>query len=191
MTNSDLKFSFQSPIYGIRWKCVVCLSTDLCSTCYHGDKHSLGHQFLRITAPYKTSFSEYKRFVLHLHNRVIVGQRTRQRRIESLGLFPKARVVRGIDWSWNNQDCVLPFTASNSASIMLGSPGSGSAYRTNLNSDDNGSSDPIVLPTQGRITSRKDWYNWAPRSAATVAWDSGARNVYRVGYGGQVDLKVS
>ncbi|CAH8870153.1 unnamed protein product [Trichobilharzia szidati] len=163
----------ESPIYGIRWKCVVCLNTDLCSTCYHGDKHSLAHQFLRITAPYKT--------------RVIVGRRMRQRRIESVGLFPKARVVRGIDWSWNNQDCVLPFTSSNSASIMLGS---GSACRTSLNSDDNGSSDPIVLPTQGRITSRKAWYNWAPRSAATVAWDSGARNVYRVGYGGQVDLKA-
>ncbi|TNN14250.1 E3 ubiquitin-protein ligase mind-bomb [Schistosoma japonicum] len=167
----------ESPIYGIRWKCVVCLSTDLCSTCYHADKHSLAHQFLRITAPYKT--------------RVIVGRRLKQRRVESLGLFPKARVVRGIDWSWDSQDCVSPLTSSSSGSILLGPTGSAIACRTNSSSNnEKTSSGPILLPTQGRITGRRDWYQWAPRSAALVAWDSGAYNVYRVGYGGLVDLKA-
>ncbi|CAH8588558.1 unnamed protein product [Schistosoma turkestanicum] len=167
----------ESPIYGIRWKCVVCLSTDLCSTCYHADKHSLAHQFLRITAPYKT--------------RVIVGRRLKQRRIESLGLFPKARVVRGIDWSWDSQDCVSPLTSSSTGSILLGPTGSAIACRANLSSNnEKTSAGPILLPTQGRITGRRDWYQWAPRSAALVAWDSGAYNVYRVGYGGLVDLKA-
>ena len=41
-----------SPIYGTRWKCIDCEnSVNLCSPCYHGDKHSLRHSFVRITAP--------------------------------------------------------------------------------------------------------------------------------------------
>ncbi|THD21277.1 E3 ubiquitin-protein ligase MIB2 [Fasciola hepatica] len=167
----------ESPIYGTRWKCVVCLSTDLCSTCYHSDKHSLTHQFLRITAPYKT--------------RVIVGRRLKQRRVEALGLFPKARVVRGIDWSWGNQDCVSPLTSSGSSSLLLGASGSALSCRAlvRANGEDT-SAGPILLPTQGRVTDRRDWYPGAPRSAALVAWDSGAYNVYRVGYAGMVDLKA-
>ncbi|VUZ47390.1 unnamed protein product, partial [Hymenolepis diminuta] len=42
----------ESPIYGIRWKCMLCLNVDLCSSCYHGDKHCLSHPFLRITTPH-------------------------------------------------------------------------------------------------------------------------------------------
>ncbi|KAF8568544.1 hypothetical protein P879_04661 [Paragonimus westermani] len=167
----------ESPIYGIRWKCVVCLSTDLCSNCYHGDKHTLAHQFLRITAPYKT--------------RVIVGRRLKQRRVEAMGLFPKARVVRGIDWSWDSQDCVSPLTSSGTGSLLLGTSGSVLTGRGLLRSSvDQVSAGPILLPTQGRITDRRDWYPWAPRSAALVAWDSGAYNVYRVGYAGMIDLKA-
>ncbi|KAF5405032.1 E3 ubiquitin-protein ligase mind-bomb [Paragonimus heterotremus] len=167
----------ESPIYGIRWKCVVCLSTDLCSSCYHGDKHTLAHQFLRITAPYKT--------------RVIVGRRLKQRRVEAMGLFPKARVVRGIDWSWDSQDCVSPLTSSGAGSLLLGTSGSVLTGRGLLRSSvDQVSAGPILLPTQGRITDRRDWYPWAPRSAALVAWDSGAYNVYRVGYAGLIDLKA-
>ncbi|KAA3679405.1 E3 ubiquitin-protein ligase mind-bomb [Paragonimus westermani] len=173
----DWKWTKQSPIYGIRWKCVVCLSTDLCSNCYHGDKHTLAHQFLRITAPYKT--------------RVIVGRRLKQRRVEAMGLFPKARVVRGIDWSWDSQDCVSPLTSSGTGSLLLGTSGSVLTGRGLLRSSvDQVSAGPILLPTQGRITDRRDWYPWAPRSAALVAWDSGAYNVYRVGYAGLIDLKA-
>lgn len=42
----------ESPIYGIRWKCMLCLNVDLCSACYHNDKHSLSHPFLRIATPH-------------------------------------------------------------------------------------------------------------------------------------------
>ena len=40
----------QQPIFGIRWKCAECANYDLCSVCYHGDKHHLRHRFYRITA---------------------------------------------------------------------------------------------------------------------------------------------
>ena len=39
------------PIYGIRWKCAECPNYDLCSVCYHGDKHHLRHRFYRINTP--------------------------------------------------------------------------------------------------------------------------------------------
>lgn len=39
------------PIYGMRWKCADCPDYDLCSMCYHGDKHQLRHQFYRIDGP--------------------------------------------------------------------------------------------------------------------------------------------
>jgi E3 ubiquitin-protein ligase mind-bomb len=35
-------------IYGIRWKCVECNDYNLCSFCYHNDKHQLRHRFYRI-----------------------------------------------------------------------------------------------------------------------------------------------
>ena len=40
-------------IYGIRWACADCLIDDninynLCSDCYHNDKHQLKHRFYRI-----------------------------------------------------------------------------------------------------------------------------------------------
>ena len=41
----------QQPIFGIRWKCADCTNYDLCSVCYHGDKHNMRHRFSRITAP--------------------------------------------------------------------------------------------------------------------------------------------
>lgn len=41
----------QQPIIGIRWKCAECTNYDLCTVCYHGDKHHLRHRFYRITTP--------------------------------------------------------------------------------------------------------------------------------------------
>ncbi|VDP87015.1 unnamed protein product [Echinostoma caproni] len=117
--------------------------------------------------------------------KVIVGRRLKQRRVEALGLFPKARVVRGIDWSWGNQDCVSPLASSGSGSLLLGASGSALGCRTAVRpSGDDASAGPILLPTQGRITDRRDWYPGAPRSAALVAWDSGAYNAIRPAKGG-------
>ncbi|CAL1265913.1 unnamed protein product [Larinioides sclopetarius] len=80
----------QQPIFGIRWKCAECTNYDLCSTCYHGDKHHLRHRFFRITTPGS--------------ERALVDPRRKSKKIAIRGIFPGARVVRGVDWQWEDQD---------------------------------------------------------------------------------------
>ena len=43
---------------------------------------------------------------------------------------------------------------------------------------------------RGKVTEVQDWSAASPRSAAYVIWDTGAKNLYRVGFEGQADLKV-
>ncbi|XP_053379681.1 E3 ubiquitin-protein ligase MIB1-like [Mercenaria mercenaria] len=38
-------------ILGTLWKCSTCQNTNLCSLCYHDDKHDATHTFLRIDFP--------------------------------------------------------------------------------------------------------------------------------------------
>ncbi|VDD77554.1 unnamed protein product [Mesocestoides corti] len=161
----------ESPIYGIRWKCMLCLNVDLCSSCYHGDKHCLSHPFLRITTPHGV--------------RVAVGRRSKAQKTDAIGLFPRARVVRGFDWRWGTQDCaaVVPASTANGGTT-LSNPLAPLPPSSSLGACEN------ATPCQGRIIDRRDWFQWAPKSAASVAWDSGAYNVYRVGYMGMVDLKA-
>lgn len=79
-------------IAGMRWKCTVCPNFDLCSHCYHNDKHELSHPFLRfditssvgVPLPKRSSKSSVK--------------------ITAKGIFVGARVTRGYDWDWGNQD---------------------------------------------------------------------------------------
>lgn len=77
-------------IAGIRFRCADCPNYDLCATCYGNDVHELEHSFIR----YQTSSS--------------VGVRVPARKggvkIQLKGIFVGARVVRGPDWEWNNQD---------------------------------------------------------------------------------------
>ncbi|CAG0916950.1 unnamed protein product [Notodromas monacha] len=127
----------QSPIYGIRWKCTDCANYDLCSMCYHGDKHALRHRFCRVSISGEKTPVECRR---------------KSKKIAVRGLFPGARVIRGVDWWWDNQD---------------GGPG-----------------------RRGKVTEIQDWSAASPRSAAYVLWDSGTKNLYRVGFEGMADLKV-
>uniref|UniRef100_A0A8C4NAX8 RING-type E3 ubiquitin transferase n=1 Tax=Eptatretus burgeri TaxID=7764 RepID=A0A8C4NAX8_EPTBU len=78
------------PIVGIRWRCAECLNLDLCTACYHGDRHALRHRFYSIAQP-------GGRFVLQ-------KARSKSRRLVVRGALPGARVVRGCDWQWNKQD---------------------------------------------------------------------------------------
>ncbi|XP_070556888.1 LOW QUALITY PROTEIN: E3 ubiquitin-protein ligase MIB1-like [Ptychodera flava] len=78
------------PIFGIRWKCAECPNYDLCSACYHGDKHHLRHRFYRINVPGG--------------DRVPLEPRRKSKKITARGIFPGARVVRGVDWQWEDQD---------------------------------------------------------------------------------------
>lgn len=40
-----------TPILGTRWQCGSCASVDLCSSCYHDDKHDPRHHFYRVPVP--------------------------------------------------------------------------------------------------------------------------------------------
>lgn len=80
----------QQPIFGIRWKCAECGNYDLCSICYHGDKHHVRHRFYRITTPGS--------------ERIYLETRRKSKKIAIRGIFPGARVVRGVDWQWEDQD---------------------------------------------------------------------------------------
>jgi hypothetical protein len=128
----------QQPIYGIRWKCAECANFDLCSLCYHADKHTLRHRFERILLPGS--------------GRVLLEPRRKAKKTTCRGLFPSARVVRGVDWQWEDQD-------------------GGNGKR-------------------GKLVELQDWSSSCPRSASYVVWDSGAKNLYRVGFEGMADLKV-
>lgn len=80
----------QQPIFGMRWKCAECANYDLCSICYHGDKHHLRHRFYRISTP--------------AGDRTMLEPRRKSKKVAVRGIFPGARVVRGVDWAWDDQD---------------------------------------------------------------------------------------
>ncbi|XP_025906749.1 E3 ubiquitin-protein ligase MIB2 isoform X1 [Nothoprocta perdicaria] len=77
-------------IRGMRWKCKMCFDYDLCTQCYMNNKHDLPHPFER----YETAHSQP----------VLVSPRQNLTRITLKGIFQGARVVRGPDWEWGNQD---------------------------------------------------------------------------------------
>ena len=128
----------QQPIYGIRWKCAECGNYDLCSLCYHGDKHNVRHRFYRILLP--------------SGDQCLIEPRRKAKKITLRGLFSSARVVRGVDWQWEDQD-------------------GGNGKR-------------------GKVAELQDWSASCPRSAAYIVWDTGSKNLYRVGFEGMADLKV-
>ncbi|XP_044752526.1 E3 ubiquitin-protein ligase MIB2 isoform X2 [Coccinella septempunctata] len=77
-------------ISGMRYKCSVCYDYDLCYMCYHGDKHDLTHRF--------------KRFDDTASIGIDLPLRQNGRKCELQGIFVGAKVVRGFDWEWGNQD---------------------------------------------------------------------------------------
>ncbi|CAF1398630.1 unnamed protein product [Didymodactylos carnosus] len=80
----------QSPIYGIRWRCGDCPNVDLCSTCYHGDRHNIRHRFCRII----TTNGET----------ILMDPRRKSKKLAYKGLYPGARVARGKNWQYEDQD---------------------------------------------------------------------------------------
>ncbi|RNA27483.1 E3 ubiquitin- ligase MIB1 [Brachionus plicatilis] len=133
----------QDPLYGIRWVCADCLANDnrninLCSRCYHDDKHQTKHRFFRI--------------LTHLSEKVLVEPRKKSKKLSFKGIYPGAKVVRGIDWSWDDQD------------------NSGSSCK-------------------GKVIQVKDWNSKSPLSGVFVNWESGNKNLYRLGFEGMSDLK--
>jgi E3 ubiquitin-protein ligase mind-bomb len=68
------------------------------------------------------------------------------------GIYPGAKIIRGKDWAWQDQD-------------------GGCGKR-------------------GKVVGITDWNESSRHSGVMVEWDNGLKNMYRLGYGGKVDLKV-
>ncbi|XP_011307675.1 E3 ubiquitin-protein ligase MIB2 [Fopius arisanus] len=77
-------------IVGIRWKCAQCFDYDLCTQCYMDDVHDLSHVFQRFQTADATG--------------VELTPREGCTKISLKGIFIGAKVVRGPDWEWSNQD---------------------------------------------------------------------------------------
>lgn len=77
-------------ISGTRWKCTRCYDFDLCNQCYMADKHDLTHTFVRYDTAGSTG--------------VEMPRRQGAVKVQARGIFAGARVVRGPDWDWGNQD---------------------------------------------------------------------------------------
>ncbi|XP_021345213.1 E3 ubiquitin-protein ligase mind-bomb-like isoform X2 [Mizuhopecten yessoensis] len=82
--------SSESKVKGLRWKCAVCHDFDLCTRCYMGQEHDLTHGFVRIDVVNSPA--------------VAVPPRSKTKTVDSMGVFPGAKVVRGPHWKWKNQD---------------------------------------------------------------------------------------
>jgi E3 ubiquitin-protein ligase mind-bomb len=79
-------------LVGCVWRCIHCLDYHLCSQCYLTDRHSTWHPFFRVTTSNNPK------------NRERVGSRQEADRVPVKGTFPGARVTRGCDWKWGDQD---------------------------------------------------------------------------------------
>ncbi|XP_041377618.1 E3 ubiquitin-protein ligase MIB2-like isoform X2 [Gigantopelta aegis] len=77
-------------IFGMRWACKQCPNFNLCPICYVKEEHDLKHEFLRFDTP--TSLG------------VPVTKRYTAQKVQTMGIFPEATVVRGVHWEWLNQD---------------------------------------------------------------------------------------
>ncbi|XP_018803462.1 PREDICTED: E3 ubiquitin-protein ligase MIB2 [Bactrocera latifrons] len=77
-------------IAGIVFKCAQCSNYHLCANCYGADLHDTDHTFIRYTTP--TSLG------------VRLPPRKNSKRIQLKGIFIGAKVVRGPDWEWGQQD---------------------------------------------------------------------------------------
>ncbi|CAH1773486.1 unnamed protein product [Owenia fusiformis] len=77
-------------VMGMRWKCTKCFDFDLCTQCYMADQHDLTHSFLRFDS---ASHQGHK-----------VPKRVNAAKIPTKGILQGAKVVRGPDWDWGNQD---------------------------------------------------------------------------------------
>ncbi|KAF4522286.1 hypothetical protein B566_EDAN010994, partial [Ephemera danica] len=78
-------------ISGMRWKCVQCYDFDLCTRCYMADTHDLSHMFQRFENAASVGVEMPPR--CSVNNHVVLR-----------GMFVGAKVVRGPDWDWGNQD---------------------------------------------------------------------------------------
>ena len=94
--------------------------------------------------------------------------RRKSKKIFMKGIFAGGRVVRGVDWQWEDQDGMeLCWCVVTSCCVCLTPGGVGK---------------------RGKVVDVQDWCPTATRSAAYVIWDNGTKNLYRVGFEGMVSV---
>lgn len=105
-------------ITGIRWKCRPCGDYNLCTQCYMADLHDLTHCFERIqSADYvgwvslgtfrplvAVDATRHRINVFCIFRRVQLTPREGCTKVPLKGIFTGAKVVRGPDWGWGDQD---------------------------------------------------------------------------------------
>ncbi|KAK0061423.1 E3 ubiquitin-protein ligase MIB2 [Biomphalaria pfeifferi] len=79
-------------ILGMRWKCSKCRDFDLCMMCYMSDKHDLTHTFFRYDNSNSKGVKVPKR------------RDSQNQKVLAQGIYAGAKVCRGPDWDWANQD---------------------------------------------------------------------------------------
>uniref|UniRef100_A0A0A9W5W5 RING-type E3 ubiquitin transferase n=2 Tax=Lygus hesperus TaxID=30085 RepID=A0A0A9W5W5_LYGHE len=77
-------------VEGLRFQCFQCNDYDLCMYCYMDDKHDTCHPFLRYDSPSS--------------NPVTLPPREGSEKRVLRGIFVGAKVVRGKNWEWGDQD---------------------------------------------------------------------------------------
>ena len=123
--------------------------------------------------------------------RIVIESRRKSKKLTARGMFPGARVVRGIDWQWDDQDgtgggiycdvniifyIIYIYILMNNFWCMY--------LCWILQTNAGGTS------RRGKVTEIQDWSSSNPRSAAYVLWDNGAKNLYRVAFEGMVSYLI-
>ncbi|XP_020605863.1 E3 ubiquitin-protein ligase MIB1-like [Orbicella faveolata] len=85
----------QTPILGTRWSCLDCEdhAVNLCTSCYMADEHDIQHVFQRKDSPR-----------VHGDNEFLLEEEARKLKFQARGIYPGAKVTRGPDWEYDNQD---------------------------------------------------------------------------------------
>lgn len=175
-------------IAGMRWKCShrSCYDFDLCSHCYHDDQHDLTHPFTRFETPNSDGVAVGPRAPLPGPT----GSPTHHPlRIPASGIFKGAKVVRGHDWDWGNQDGGEGKLGD--VANVLGKCQTGNILSVRIAYIVNASL--TIHFKRFRLNTNcfvlAGWEQESGRSVANVTWACGSMNVYRVGHKGKVDLQ--
>lgn len=108
-------------------------------------------------------------------DRVLMEMRKKAKKTTVRGIYPGARVVRGVDWQWvrhtHNSSSLLDKRSFTRSFTKRG-------YRSLQEDQDGGNG------KRGKVTEIQDWSAISSRSAAYVIWDNATKNLYRVGFEG-------
>lgn len=159
-------------ISGMRYKCLVCVDFDLCYICYHGDEHDTSHRFKRFDTASSTGLALTTLYWLFFspstNFRVELPTRQNARKCVLRGIFVDAKVVRGYNWEWSNQD-----------------GGDGTKC---MDTKISWMTIPMLSGKIGKVVDIRGWDTESARSVAKVHWFSGKTNVYRLAHKGICDI---